>query len=478
MILIQVAGSVKRFMVLLIGLIVFLGGLALFGCQSAEETQDWNIVFILADDLGWNQVGYHGVDFYETPHIDKLASDGMQFGNAYASDPVCSPTRAGIMTGKHPARLHLTDYIPGSPYPHARLTTPQQIAGLPLEEVTIAEKVKEKGYVTGHFGKWHLSKDKNYQPGRPQDPGSQGFDDIFTSVKPKPDADPDSDAHHTIEITENALRFITENKDRPFFCYVPFHTVHRPLMENAELIAKYENKQGSEKAVNNPIMGAMIERMDKGIGQIIAKLQELGLTRKTVVIFYSDNGGFEQLQDQTPLRGGKAMVLEGGIRVPMAIKWPGVVQPGSKSESLVTSEDFLPTIMEILEIEYAKNQIDGVSLLPLLKQTGELERTTLYWHYPHYHHQGYQPGGAIRKGDYKLIEWFEPSIMGTDGQINLYNLKEDIGETNDLSKEMPDLARQLRQRLHDWRQATGVLEMTVNPNYDPKLADYRQLDSK
>jgi arylsulfatase A-like enzyme len=458
--------------------IIITSGFYLLGCQSTEQKQNWNIVFILADDLGWNQVGYHGNDFYETPHIDQIAADGMQFSNAYASDPVCSPTRAGIMTGKHPARWHLTDYIPGSPYPHARLTTPQQIAGLPLEAVTIAEKVKEKGYVTGHFGKWHLSKDKNYQPGRPQDPGSQGFDDIFTSVKPKPDADPDSDAHHTIEITENAIRFIEENKEKPFFCYVPYHTVHRPLMENADLIAKYENKEGADKAVNNPIMGAMIERLDTGIGQIIAKLQELGLTEKTVVIFYSDNGGLEQLQDQAPLRGGKAMILEGGIRVPMAIKWPGNIQPGSKSESLVTSEDIFPTIMEILGIDYAESDFDGVSLTPVLTQSGELKRTTLYWHYPHYHHQGYQPGGAIREGNYKLIEWFEPSIMGTEGQINLYNLKDDIGETNDLSEEMPDFARQLRQKLHDWRQATGVQEMKVNPNYDPKRAEWRYQDSK
>ena len=468
----------KGISLIFFSVILLLSGLIISGCQSAEEKQDWNIVFILADDLGWNQVGYHGVDFYETPNIDKLASDGMQFSNAYASDPVCSPTRAGIMTGKHPARWHLTDYIPGSPYPHAQLTTPQQIPGLPLSAITIAEKIKEKGYITGHFGKWHLSKDKNYQPGRPQDPGSQGFDDIYTSVKPIPDADPDSDAHHTIEITENALRFIEENKDKRFFCYVPYHTVHRPLMENAELIAKYENKKDSDKAVNNPIMGAMIERMDTGVGQIIDKLKALGLTEKTVVIFYSDNGGFEQLQDQAPLRGGKAMILEGGIRVPLAIKWPGVVQPGTKSESLVTSEDFFPTIMEIVKADYAKDELDGVSLLPILTQTGDLERTTLYWHYPHYHHQGYQPGGAIRKGDYKLIEWFEPSIMGTEGQINLYNLKEDIGETKDLSEEMPGLAKQLRQKLHDWRQETGVQEMTVNPNYDPKRADYRQQDSK
>jgi arylsulfatase A-like enzyme len=455
-------------------LITFIFLLCLFqGCASDRTTQEWNIVFILADDLGWNQVGYHGFSFYETPNIDHIARQGMHFTNSYVSDPVCSPTRAGIMTGKHPARLHITDYIPGSPYPYQKLITPQQAPCLPLEETTIAEKLKEKGYVTGHFGKWHLSKDKNYQPGRPFDPGSQGFDVVFTSVKPAPDADPDKDAHHAIEITERALKFIEEYKDTTFFCYVPHHVVHRPLMENAELIAKYEAKPGSDQLDKNSTMGAMIERMDTGIGKILKKLDDLGLSDKTVVIFYSDNGGLEMLQDQAPLRGGKAMIFDGGLRVPLAIRWPGIIQPGSSSDALVTSEDIFPTIMEILGIEYAKENLDGVSLLPVLKQTGDLERNTLYWHYPHYHHQGFKPGGAIRSGDYKLIEWYEESLLGIDNQINLYNVTQDIGETRDLSREIPEKAAELRKMLQDWRKRAKVQEMKINPDYDSERADVR-----
>lgn len=445
-------------------------------CQPQEKAQQYNVLFILADDLGWNQVGYHGVDFYETGNIDKIAEQGIYFTNAYASDPVCSPTRAGIMTGKHPARLHLTDYIPGSPYPYARLSTPRQVAALPLEEVTIAEKLKEDGYITGHFGKWHLSPDKNYKPGRPYDPGSQGFDVVLTTVKPEPDADPEKDAHHTIEITNHALDFIEKYKAKPFFCYVAYHAVHRPLHEHADLIAKYKAKPGSDLPVNNPIMGAMIERMDTGIGQLIQKLADLGLTERTIVVFYSDNGGFEQLQDQAPLRGGKAMVFEGGIRVPMAIKWPGVISPGRRSEALVTSEDFFPTIMEAAGVSYSKENLDGYSLLPILKGTGTIDRTALYFHYPHYHHLGYMPSGAIRQGDYKLIEWFEETLTNTGTQVNLYNLKDDIGEEHDLAGEMPEKAAEMRNELHDWQNRLKVQKMTVNPNYDPAKAKWRFKD--
>ncbi len=404
------------------------------------------------------------------------AADGIYFSNAFASDPVCSPTRSGIMTGKHPARLHLTDYIPGSPYPYAKLTTPQQILGLPLEEITIAEKLKENGYTTGHFGKWHLSKDKNYKPGRPQDPGSQGFDEVFTSVKPTADADSEKDAHHTIEITDLALQFIDKNQSKPFFCYVAYHTVHRPLHEKANLIKKYQDKPGSDLDINNPIMGAMIERMDMGIGQLIKKLEDLGLTEKTLVIFYSDNGGFEQLQDQAPLRGGKAMVFDGGLRVPMAIKWPSVISPGRSSDALVTSEDFFPTIMAAIGAIYDKTDLDGVNLMPILKGTGGIDRSALYFHYPHYHHLGYLPGGAMRAGDYKLIEWYEETLTGKGTQINLYNVKEDIGEENDLVNEMPEKAAQMRKSLQEWRKRLDVQEMTINSKYDPKKANWRFLD--
>ena len=448
------------------------------GCTKETPDKPLNIVFILADDLGWNQVGYHGMDYYETTNIDKIAQQGMYFINAYSSAPVCSPTRGALMTGKAPARLHLTDYIPGSPYPYAPLITPQQAACLPMEEVTIAEKMKENGYVTGHFGKWHLSPDKNYQPGREFDPASQGFDAVFTSVKPEPETDPSSDAHHAVEITDHALKFIEANKDRPFFCYVSHHVVHRPLMEAPDLVAKYDAKEGADEPEHNPIMGAMIERMDVGIGQILQKIIDLGIEENTIVIFYSDNGGLEQLQDQTPLRGGKATIYDGGLRVPLAIKWPGVVKPGSMSEALVTTEDLFPTMLEMLNMPYDPENLDGISILPVLKGTGKPVRQAVYFHYPHYHHQGYKPGGAIREGNYKLIEWFEPSLLGKDHPVELFDVKNDIGETTDLAGEMPEKAAELLEKLHAWRQSVGAQEMSVNPDHDPEKADWRFSDNK
>jgi arylsulfatase A-like enzyme len=422
-------------------------------------------------------VGYHGTTFYETPNVDKIAAEGITFSNAYSANPVCSPTRSSIMTGKNPARLHLTNYIPGDPYPYAKLTTPVISAGLPLEEVTLAELFKAHGYVTGHFGKWHLNADKNYVPGRPKDPGSQGFDEVFTSVKPAEDADPSADAHHAVEITERAMRFIEENKDRPFFAYVAHHVVHRPIMEKPALVAKYEQKPGSDDPVNNPIMGAMIETMDTGIGKILDELDELGLTDKTIVVFFSDNGGFEQLQDQAPFRGGKAMVFEGGIRVPLAIKWPGVIKPGSSSDDLVISDDFFPTFADILGDKIPEG-LDGISILPLLKGGAHLPRNILYFHYPHYHHQGYLPAGAIREGDYKLIEWFEESKSGEGKAYDLYNLATDRGEEHDLSGEMPEKVAEMAAKLKSWRKEVGAQEMEMNDQYDPARADWREADSK
>lgn len=434
--------------------------------------KQWNIVLILADDLGWNQVRYQGITrFYETPNIDKIAAAGMHFTDAYAADPVCSPSRASIMTGKYPARLHITDYIPGNKYPYARLRTPQQAPSLPLEEITIPEMLKEKGYISGHFGKWHLNKDKNYQPGRPGDPASQGFDVVLTTVKPKPDADPENDAHHAIEITEHALKFIEENKDRPFFAYVSHHVVHRPIMEQKDWVDRYKTKQRQDNPVNNPIMGAMIERMDIGIGKILDKLDELGLTDRTVVVYYSDNGGYKGLQDQAPLRGGKAMVYEGGIRVPLAIKWPRVVRAGSECNVPVISNDLFPTFAEIAGIQPKEKNLDGLSILPLLTERNTLKRDALYWHYPHYHRQGFKPSGAIREGDYKLIEWYEQTLLNLPHQVSLYNIRKDIGETIDLADQMPGMAKRLREKFHKWLKSVDAQLMTVNPDYDPKRAD-------
>jgi len=445
------------------------------GCAVSEEK--WNVVFILADDLAWNQVGYHGTKFYETPNINKIAEEGMHFSNAYSANPVCSPTRASLMTGKNPARLHITDYIPGSPYPYAKVLNPViEQNGLPLNEVTLAELFKRNGYNTGHFGKWHLNKDKNYEAGRDGDPRSQGFDDVFTSVKPQFEADPDRDAHHAKEITKHSLDFIEKNKEKPFFCYVTHHVVHRPIMENSDLIQKYKNKPDSDNPVNNPIMGAMVETMDNGIGQILDKLDNLNLTNNTIVVFYSDNGGFEQLQKQDPLRGGKAMIFEGGIKVPLAIKWPSKIKPGSRSDEMVISDDFFPTFAEVLNDTNISNDVDGLSLMPLVDGKQSVERDELYFHYPHYHHLGYKPAGAIREGDYKLIEWFEKSVTGDKGAFSLYNLKDDIGETKDLSGEMPELTERLSKKLKEWRKRVGAQEMKLNPDYDPEKAHWRFKD--
>ena len=436
----------------------------------ANPKKKWNYLFILSDDVGWNQTGYGGSTFYETPNIDRIAHDGMYFTDAYCAAPTCSPSRAGIMTGRFPARIHLTEYIPGDPYPWARLRAPKEVDRLPLSEITFAEMLKPKGYVSAMIGKWHLNKDKHYRLGRPGDPESQGFDFVHTTVKPRYTANPNKDAHHAIEITNEALKFLDKYHNSPFILYVAHHVVHRPIMEHPDLIFKYEEKMNSDLRINNPIMGAMIERMDTQIGRLLKKIDDLGLTENTIVFFFSDNGGYEGLQSQRPLRGGKSMLFEGGVRVPFAIKWPGVVKPGLVNSTPVFGLDFFPTFAEIAGIDTFKHKIDGKSLVPLLKQTGTLDRDTLYWHYPHYHRFNYKPSGALREGDFKLIEWYERSIFGESHPVSLFNLKEDIGETKDLADQMPDFANKLWKKLKDWRKEIDAQEMTKNPNFDPKKA--------
>ena len=459
--------KIGKFQIYLAGSGLLLPMIQGCGIQNEETVQPLNIVFILSDDQGWNQVGYHGTtDYYETPNIDRIAGEGMYFTNAYSASPVCSPARASIMTGKNPARLHLTDYIPGGIYPHARLKRSPMEPYLPADEILLPQYLQEQGYATGHFGKWHLSPDRLFdQPGRFFDPQYRGFEDVLVNLKPDPEDDPFDDPHHVEEITQRSLEFIENNKDNPFFLYVSHHVVHRPLIERPELIEKYENKAGSDDPAHNPIMGAMIERMDEGIGRILQKIDDLGLTDNTVVIFFSDNGGLELLQSQDPLRGGKAMVFEGGIRVPLCIRWPNVIEPGTMNTTPVISDDFLPTILEITGNSNDIKDLDGKSLVPLFRGTHDIDRDALYWHYPHYHHLGYQPSGAIRMGDFKLIEWYEPYLWGEPEQISLYNVNEDIGETTDLSWDMPDLAAEMREKLHKWRRSVNAQEMRRNPHY-------------
>lgn len=430
-----------------------------------------NILFILADDFGWSQLGCYGSTFYETPNIDGLARQGMKFTDAYAACPVCSPTRASIMTGRYPARLHLTDFIAGGNYPNEKYSHPKWQKYLPLEEVTIAEVLKAAGYATASFGKWHLSITKKPPGSLPYNPDKQGFDESFVTYKPSSKDDPESDTHNVDAITEKSLDFLDRHKNDPFFLYVTHNTIHTPVLGKKKLVEKYKNKSGSDLPQNSPVLGAMIEELDDSVGRLLKKLDDLKIADKTLVVFFGDNGGLEREAKQTPLRSGKANLYEGGIREPLIVRWPGVVKPSSTCSEPVISVDFFPTFVEILGLKNrVTNTLDGVTLLPLLTRTGTLSPRAIYWHYPHYHSSSIGPCGAIRAGDYKLIEWYDETISGLGKELELYNLKKDIGERNNLAEIMPDKTRQLKSLLAAWRKQVKAQMLTPNPNYDPVKA--------
>jgi arylsulfatase A len=434
-----------------------------------------NIVFVLIDDLGWADLGCYGSTFYETPHIDQLASRGVRFTNGYAACPVCSPTRASILTGRYPARLHLTDWLPGrTDRLSQKLLRPNIRQQLPLEEVTLAEALKPAGYVSGSIGKWHLG-------GRGYLPKQQGFDvnvggtqggsppGGYFNFKTPTLAARDPDEYLTDRLTEEAERFIERNQDRPFFLYLAHHAVHIPLQAKKDLIDKYRAKAKPDEPQNNPIYAAMIESMDESVGRVVKKLDELKLADRTLIVFTSDNGGLSVKEgpntpatSNAPLRAGKGYLYEGGIRVPWIVVWPGVRKRGSTCDVPVSSVDFFPTLLEVARVRLpADRDLDGVSLVPLLKRTGMPKREPLYWHYPHYSNQGGKPGGAVRAGDWKLIEFYE------DMHAELYNLKDDIGEQHDLAANHPEQAARLRKLLHNWRKSVDAQMPTPNPDYEP-----------
>jgi arylsulfatase A len=438
---------------------------------KSDLTAGPNFLFILADDLGWSQIGCYGGNYYETPNIDRLAREGMRFTDAYAACPVCSPTRASIMTGKYPARLHLTDFIAGGSFPYEKYNQPEWRKYLPLEEVTIAEVLKAEGYATASFGKWHLSIDKKPPKSLPFNPDKQGFDEYFVTYKPTAKTDPENDAHNVEVITQKSLDFMERHKDETFFLYVTHNTIHAPVMGKKRLVEKYKNKPGSDLPQNNPVLGAMIEELDNSTGKLLKKLDELKIADKTIVIFFGDNGGLEKDAKQTPLRSGKANLYEGGIREPLIVRWPGVVRPASTCSEPVTSVDFFPTLLEIAGVkDKTEKTIDGISLLPLLAQKGRLNRPGIYWHYPHYHSSSIGPCGAVRAGDYKLIEWFDESICGPGNEFELYNLKNDIGEQNNLAKRMSERVEQLKKMLSNWRSEVNAQMLSPNPDYDSEKA--------
>ena len=425
-----------------------------------------NIIFILIDDMGWRDTGVYGSTFYETPNIDKLAGQGMLFTNAYASCPVCSPTRASILTGKYPARLRITDWIPGHRFPFARLKPAEMHNELPLEETTLAGALKSLGYVSASIGKWHLGKEPFY-------PDKHGFDinigGTYQGQQPSyfdpyqiPTLPDRRDGEYlTDRLTDEALSFMEENRDRPFFLYLSHYAVHTPLQGKEKVVEKYKAKVRPEEEQNNPTYGAVVEAVDDSVGRIMTKLDELKLADDTVIIFTSDNGGLSWVTSNAPLREGKGTLYEGGIREPLIVRWPGMVKPGSACDEVVTSTDFYSTILSMCGPEVPADTPDGMNIMPLLTQTGTLDRRAIYWHYPHYHPCGASPGGMIRYGDWKLIEYFE------DGRLELYDLKYDLSETTDLAAEMPDKAEQLRAMLADWRKSVDAPMPSPNPDYDP-----------
>jgi arylsulfatase A-like enzyme len=443
--------------------------------SGAEKDRPPNIIFILIDDMGWRDLGCFGSTFYETPNIDKLAAAGMRFTSAYAACPVCSPTRASIMTGRYPPRYNVTDWLPGrKDMPSQRLLRPPINLQLPLDEITLAELLRTVGYVCGSVGKWHLG-------GMGFAPEQQGFDvnvgGAATGSPPggyfkfskAPNLQARSDDEYlTDRLTDEAIGFIDKNKDRPFFLYLSHYTVHIPLQAKKDLVEKYERK--AEKAAGeqkNPVYAAMIESLDQGVGKLVARLEQLKIADNTIIVFFSDNGGlsvkegpFTPATSNWPLRTGKGYLYEGGVRVPCFIVWPGRIRPGSSSDVPIISVDFFPTFAELSGAKVALDRpIDGVSLVPLLRQTGPLKSRDLFWHYPHYSNQGGRPSAAIRSGDWKLIEFYE------DSRRELYNLKDDLSEKNDRAAAMPDRVRELQQRLADWRKSVGARMPTPNPDF-------------
>ena len=451
-----------------LGALAFTGSQALPGLAGSIATaggKKHNFVFFLGDDLGYSELGCYGNTFNETPNLDRLARQGMRFTDAYAAAPVCSPYRAALMTGQWPARVGITDYL--------RPNDPKHLAP---ETTTIAEALKESGYATFFAGKWHLGPEGFW-------PEDQGFDvnkgggaaggpyggkKYFSPYgNPRLEDGPDGE-HLPLRLGRETADFIEAHKDGPFLAYLAFYSVHTPLMTTKELGAKYEAKQKNAPATawgqegerqvrlvqNHAVYAGMVEAMDTAVGIVLDRLDRLGLAGNTVVFFMSDNGGLSTSEgsptSNVPLRAGKGWLYEGGVREPMIVRAPGVTRPGSACPEPVISTDFYPTMLELAGLPLRPRQhVDGTSFVPLLEGR-KMTRGPIYWHYPHYGNQGGAPGGAVRDGDWKLIEWYE------DGRLELFNLRDDIGEQKNLAAAMPEKARELQKMLADWRRTVGA----------------------
>ena len=490
------------------------------GCSATEPSdpvgspataQVRNVVWIIVDDLGWRDIGVAGSTFYETPHIDRFAAEGMRFTQFNTASGVCSPTRASFMTGKHPARVDITNWIGGRQ--SGMLLQADYERQLALEEVTSGEAFRDAGYATAYMGKWHLGRDRDYHP------DAQGFETTVAvngagspatyfypyrrdepSANNVPDLEDGADGEYlTDRLTDEAVEFMRAHAGEPFFLVLSHYAVHTPIESKDELTAKYGQKatalsanpepfapEGedatSKTRQDRPDYAGMIESTDESIGRILDTLEELGIADDTAIVFVSDNGGLSTLFSQytsaptstMPLRAGKGWLYEGGIRAPLIIKWPGVTDRlgsstersgdgagGSTSDVPTTSMDLYPTLLEMVGLPARPEQhVDGLSLAPLLRGADKLQRDALFWHFPHYHGSGNRPSGAVRLGDLKLVEWFE------DGRTELYDLSVDPYEQNDLAASNPKETTRLSGMLDRWRVEVGANMPTANPDWD------------
>lgn len=467
--------------------LAFLVASLFFACQDKPEKKP-NFVFILVDDLGWADIQANYADtFYETPHLDDMAAMGMRFTQAYAAHPVCSPTRAALMTGKHPNRVNITDWIPGFSRDRDNwlLETPAINHELALGETTLAEKFKEGGYQTFFIGKWHLGEEDQYWPehqgfdiniggwsvGAPQLKKGEANGYYAPYGNPRLEEGPEGE-YLTNRLTAESIQLIRENQDHPFLLYLSFYTVHTPIQAAPErhdyFLEKKETLQspadqatyrsegvGKTKLIqDNAAYASMISAMDDNVGKILQALKDTGLEDNTWVILTSDNGGLSTLFTEGaptangPLRAGKGWCYEGGIRVPLIIKGPGIKQGGTVSHTPVISMDMFPTLLSLAGIPHENN--DGKNLTPLLEGEAQLDRESLIWHYPQYHGSAWKPGSAIREGKWKLIHFYENQVS------ELFDLEKDPGENENLSKVFPEKAEELQHRLMQQLKATGA----------------------
>ena len=467
----------------------------------ADEPNDKpNIVFFLADDLGWRDTSLYGSTFYETPNIDALAKRGMMFTNAYAANPLCSPTRSSILTGLHPARIgitaphcHLTNVVLDKSLqkkasPRSKWLTANSLTRFKPDYYTLAEALKDAGYATGHFGKWHLGPE-------PYDPLHHGFDiDIPHWHGPGPPRHYLAPWHTTPKMTINqgekgdhiedivaakAIDFIKANKGRPFFVNYWAFSVHAPHEAKPQLEKKYKAKAKPQNPQRQPVNAGMIETLDANVGRVVKTIDELGLADNTIIVFFSDNGGIHWPSKQcypdvpvtsnSPLRGGKATIYEGGTREPCIIIWPGVVKPASNSAQVISSIDFYPTILEMIGAEPRPGQhFDGISIVPALKG-GTLRRDAIFCHFPHgpANREGFQPSTYVRKGDWKLIRFYADGPK-QENRYELYNLADDIGEKSNLAEKQPQNVEELDALIDRFLEETKAVVPKANPAYNPK----------